>query len=305
MCAHSRWLRAAITTLGLVTFACTAALGQNARLAAHVPNANPPTVPPPAPLLCSGNLFAETAVPHALATSEDSPRSNCEAPATAASVPYPARDAIDPCFPSGSSLNGCRPAVDTVPLLLQGMGKEGLKISRARERVLEILESDNACSAWFLTRAPNPSSTFRAINFELDRRGEDSVLESRDADHPVTFRNPYVAKVIQGDGANATITLNARGGFFRTSARVIGVRSEGGPFDVRGQRFLKVGPYDGDTLPAQVLTLLHEFGHALDMLPVDENDVGGKSAQNTEEALRYCRSAIESKANPGILRASQ
>jgi len=184
------------------------------------------------------------------------------------------------------------------------MGKAGRKIFRARERVLEILESDNACSAWYQGKDSNPGSTFRMVSFELDRKGEDSVLESRDAGPFVVFRNPYVAKVIQGDGANTTITINVRGAFFSIMARVMGVRRDGGPFDFRGQRTLRVGPYEGDTLEAQVLTLLHEFGHALDMLPPDENNVDGKSMRNTEEVLRHCRAQVEGKAKPKLLTAA-
>jgi hypothetical protein len=84
----------------------------------------------------------------------------------------------------------------------------------------------------------------------------------------------------------------------------MGVRKGGGPPDFRGQCASRIGPYQGDTLQAQVVTLLHELGHALDMLPVDENDVEGRSAQNTEEVLRYCRAEIEGKATPRLLLAS-
>jgi hypothetical protein len=67
---------------------------------------------------------------------------------------------------------------------------------------------------------------------------------------------------------------------------------------------VKVGPYIGDTLQAQVVTMLHEFGHALDMLPVDTDDRNGKSVQNTEEVLRHCRAEVEGKAKPRLLAAS-
>ena len=52
----------------------------------------------------------------------------------------------------------------------------------------------------------------------------------------------------------------------------------------------------GNTLRAQVLTLLHEYGHLIDMLPVDEGDRDGRSLQNTLEVLQHCRAEIESKA---------
>ena len=304
MVPHVRGLRAAITLLAFSGLVCSGASGQNARLVAPLPNNIPVTVPLLAPSSCIGDALLAGPIPPALASSADYLHSNCETPPTLASVPATVPKTIDPCAMSGLSRRGCPVREDPTPLALAGMGKPGQKISRAREKVLEILESENACSAWYQARDPNPSATFRTISFELDPNGEDSVLESRDVGSPVIFRNPYVAKVIQGDGANATITLNEKGAFFRPTARVLGVRKEGGPLDVRGQRTLRVGPYEGDTFQAQVATLLHEFGHALDMLPVDENDVDGKSAQNTQEVLHYCRSEVEGKANRRLLLAS-
>jgi len=35
--------------------------------------------------------------------------------------------------------------------------------------------------------------------------------------------------------------------------------------------------------------LLHEFGHVINLLPLDFDNVDGKSVQNTAEVLRYCR----------------
>ena len=57
-----------------------------------------------------------------------------------------------------------------------------------------------------------------------------------------------------------------------------------------------VGPYQGDSLKAQMLALLHEFGHVLDLLPLDFNNVDGKSVQNSLEVLRHCRAEIEAPA---------
>jgi hypothetical protein len=43
----------------------------------------------------------------------------------------------------------------------------------------------------------------------------------------------------------------------------------------------------------------------LDLLPADENDVDGKSVQNTSEVLRFCRAEIESKARRGAFSAAR
>jgi hypothetical protein len=188
---------------------------------------------------------------------------------------------------------------------LATMGKGGQKILRARDRVLEILQTKNACSAWFREKDSNPADTFRTVGFEVDRKGEVFVQESKDPSNVSIFRDPYVAKVFQGDGRYSTITINTNGAFFYPLAGVVELWKEGGPLSHRGQRPTNVGPYGGDTRRAQVLVLLHEFGHVLDLLPADENNVEGKSVQNTNEVLRFCRGEIESKARRGALSAAR
>jgi len=94
------------------------------------------------------------------------------------------------------------------------MGKSGQKILRARETVLEILQAENACSAWFREKDSNPADIFRTLSFEVDRQGDEFVQESKDPSNMILFRNPYVAKVFQGDGRYAKITINTKGAFF-------------------------------------------------------------------------------------------
>ncbi|HET8924305.1 MAG TPA: hypothetical protein VFN26_15060 [Candidatus Acidoferrum sp.] len=188
---------------------------------------------------------------------------------------------------------------------LEAISKEGGKILRARKRVLEILGGENACTAWYQEKDSNPAATFRTLSFVLDRKGEDSVRESRETGSLTVFRNPYVAKVMQADGPYATVTINEKGAFFSPVARVIEVSKEGGPITMRVPRLLHVGPYTGDTLPAQVVTLLHEFGHLVDLLPSDEGDQDGKSVRNTEAVLHYCRPEIESRVRRNALTATR
>jgi len=185
------------------------------------------------------------------------------------------------------------------------MGKPGQKILRARDRVLEILQTENACSAWFREKDSNPAATFRTLSFAVDRKGEEFVLESGNPGDMTIFRNPYVARVFQGDGSYATITINMRGAFFSPMARVVEVQKERGPWSLLGARVLGVGPYAGDSMHAQILVLLHEFGHLVDLLPTDEGDQDGKSVQNTSEVLRFCRAEVESKARRGALSAAR
>jgi hypothetical protein len=185
------------------------------------------------------------------------------------------------------------------------MGKPGQKILQARERVLEILEGENGCSAWFREKDSNPAATFRTLSYELDRKGEEVVRESDGAGYMRLIRSPYVARVIQADGSYATITINMKGAFFFAMASVVQEYSDGGPWRLHGARELRVGPYAGETLYAQVLALLHEFGHLVDLLPTDKGDQDGKSVRNTNEVLRFCRAEIESKVRRGTFQAAR
>ena len=212
---------------------------------------------------------------------------------------------VNPCNPASLMPMGCPTQRDLVQEGLTTMGKTGQKILRARDRVLEILQTENACSAWFREKDSHPADTFRTLRFEVDRNGEEFVQESTDpVDNATIFRNPYVAKVFQGDGRYATITINTNGAFFYPLSVVVEVWKEGIVVSRRGPRRTNVGPYPGDTRRAQVLVLLHEFGHVLDLLPADGNNVDGKSVQNTNEVLRFCRAEIESKARRGALSSS-
>jgi hypothetical protein len=210
---------------------------------------------------------------------------------------------VDPCAPGNALTRICGGAADPVKAQLAGLGKYGRTISVARERVLEILEAQNPCTAWFQEKDPAPAAAFRTLEFELDRNGEGYVLESRDLGPLDIFRNPYVARVFQDAGRYATITLNTKGAFFSPQARLLEVRKDGGPGTLRGPHLLLVGPYTGDTLPARMLALLHEFGHVLGLLPADRDNQDGKSMQNTHDVLRVCRAEVDARMNTRTVNA--
>jgi hypothetical protein len=228
----------------------------------------------------------------------------CDIP-TFTSAPVAASAMVDPCKVPNGVRTRCGMPADPVRMELDAMGKAGQMISRAREKALEILEKQNACSVWFQQKDSNPAATFRTLGFELDRKGEEYVLESRDLGPWDIFRSPYVARVMQGDGSYATVTINAKGAFFRAQATVQEIYKEGGPRVFRGDRMLRVGPYTGETLPAQVITLLHEFGHLIDLLPTDRDDLDGKSLHNTDEVLRHCGAAVDALGGRGTFSASR
>ena len=208
---------------------------------------------------------------------------------------------VNPCSPASLAPIGCAPARDVVQESLTAMGKPGQKIMRARERVLEILQSGNACSAWFREKDANPGAIFQTLAYAIDHTGEEVVRVSRDTGPEYTYRDPYVAKVGQDTGAFATITLNAGGAFFHVQATTLVVSKEGGLSKLGGPRLINVGPYNGDTVAAQTLVLLHEFGHVLSLLPVDFANEDGKSMHNTAEVLRFCHAEIASGVKPGKL----
>jgi hypothetical protein len=220
----------------------------------------------------------------------DSPRASADNPCPesvvgARSVPGVPRDPA------------CNGSGDPVLAELSAFGKAGAKIARAREEILDILRTENACTEWFATKDATPADTFQSLNFLLDQRGAKDVFESNVAlSIFVIIRQPYVARATQDGGAHTAITINAHGAFYRTQGNALKVAPEGGPVHADGTRLLTVGAYRGDTLPAQVVTLLHEFGHIIDLLPEDADNLDGKSVRNTNEVLRHCRGEVEARS---------
>ena len=292
----------AVTLFLISTFPGTAAFPQAVKFIRHpadpLPLANVPVAPAP----CIRDSGRVPVTRYAAAAGSSDADSRCDTPPVI--VPSLIVPSANPCNPSGPAQPGCNPPRDLAQEHLASMGKPGQKILRAREKVLEILQTESACSAWFREKDTNPADTFRTLNFEVDRHGEELILESKEPGDVTLFRNPYVAKVFQGDGRYATITIDAKGAFFSPIANVLEVWKDG-PVTNRRPRLTDVGPYAGDTMHAQVLVLLHEFGHVLDILPTDENDVDGKSVQNTNEVLRFCRREVESKNKRPTLSAAR
>jgi hypothetical protein len=298
MHALYRSIRAASALLMVSTFSCEMASPQSFKLAGHVSNPLHYAHLPMASNPCAKDAVIAPAVLRVDATAVSDASSSCDAPP--GMIP-----AVKPCNPTSHAGTRCDEPKDVVQAELDALGKAGRKISRAREKVLEILQTENACRAWFEEKDSNPAATLRTVSFALDLHGDEFVLESRDMGPVNIFRNPYVAKVMQGDGPYATVTLNTKGAFFSTMAKVLEVRKEGGPSSFRGTYLLHVGPYDGDTLPAQIITLLHEFGHVLDLLPADEHNVDGKSVQNTNEVVHNCGAEVDSRGRRSTLSASR
>ena len=211
-----------------------------------------------------------------------------------------------PCASDSVRASWCDAETDSyTKAALVALGKKGQSIAAARAKVLEILDSNNACTAWFQKREPDPAHIFRTLSFSVDAKSAEYVIERMEGGGNSTFVNPYVATVVQGGGEFQTVTLNAAGAFFHPSATLVRLAKEGGPVQFRSARTLKVGPYIGDTLPARVTTLLHELGHVTGVLPLDTNDANGLSAANTREVLRQCQAEIEPSAKHRFFSASR
>jgi len=223
----------------------------------------------------------------------------CDTPTSSVSPVNPCNPAVRP------GQIGCSASKDRVQDDLAAMGKTGQKILRARAKVLEILETENACSAWLREKDSNPAATFRTLDYAVDRHGEAFILVSRDIASEYIVRNPYVARVGQDTGAYATITLNAGGAFFQTQAAALLGSKDGGQSQISGPRLMNIGPYPGNSVVGQTLALLHEFGHVINLLPVDFNNEDGKSVQNTAEVLRFCQAEIESKARRATIQVQR
>jgi hypothetical protein len=282
----------AVVFLVVPFFSGTAAFPQAVNFDRHSADPLPLSALP----LGRGACFTEPGRIRAVAPAATEASARLDSPCDTPAVRVPS---LSPCNPATLAQSGCYPPRDLVQENLQALGKTGQIILPGRERVLEILQSENACSAWFREKDANPAAVFRTLSFVIDRQGEEFAQETQRPGGLKMVRYPYVARVFQADGSYATVTINANGAFFAPMAGVV----EGGSRTVRGGRELRVGPYKGNSLRAQVLTLLHEFGHLVDLLPADGGDQEAKSAQNTAEVLRFCRAEIESKAGRNALSA--
>lgn len=224
----------------------------------------------------------------------DGSASSCSQTLSKTSAPLP----VAPCNLSTLAVTPCSASADLVRDDLNTMGKQGQAILRARDKVIGILETENSCTRWYRTKDSDPAAIFRSLTFSVDRRGDGFVREIAAAKGVEMLRSPYVASVLQDGGRNSTVTINANGAFFFSAANMVEDPFKGGAVDFHSAHVIQVGPYIGGSFRAQVLVLLHEFGHVLDLLPEDRDDRDGKSRQNTSDVLRVCRAEVESKGAP-------
>lgn len=182
-------------------------------------------------------------------------------------------------------------ANDPIRTRLLTLGKRGLTVALARDDVLEILQSTNSCSGWFQEVDPNAASTFASIKFIIVN-GPDAVLALRSHTGEMLLQHPYSARALENGGDNSIVVLNANGAFFVRTTVVLRQEISGGSFRPSGWSYLRIGPYLGDTVAAQITILLHELGHAVGRLHDDSDELSGQSERNTAQVLRFCRVQI-------------
>jgi hypothetical protein len=179
---------------------------------------------------------------------------------------------------------------------LKDIGEAASNIARAREAVYEILDSENACSAWFRRTDPKVAATFLSLTFSVDEDGSKRVIRERNDRGNWTDHGPYIARTHEGTGPGTTVTINGNGAFFRTTGDVYKFEWAGSiGKDTGSSRHLHVGPFDGGTLEAQIVTLLHELAHVIGAVPSDDSSLVGftRSQENTELILHHCQSKAE------------
>lgn len=180
---------------------------------------------------------------------------------------------------------------------LRDVGLEGTSITRARQGVFEILRTQNACSAWFHLSDPQITETFLSLIIEVDEDGPNHIIKELN-DREIWFEHgPYIARTRQSTGPGGVVTINGNGAFFRKKGEVFQAKWLSAlPTETGTWRALHVGPYDGATLPGQVIVLLHELAHVVGAIPADDSAAYGfaLSPQNTDVILRHCKRAADS-----------
>ena len=186
---------------------------------------------------------------------------------------------------------------DRVEVELWALGERGNTIAQARGQVIEILQHENACTAWFQEADPNPAEVFRSLHFQVDMRGTSYVYGMKDYQRGQLYKHPWGARSIENDGRNSTIQLNASGPFFNRSSVAVQLGPGGSLSSLDGIRLLSVAAYAGNTPEARITLLLHELGHIIGRLPEDDDSWDGRSSRNSSEVYRHCKNETHAAAH--------
>jgi hypothetical protein len=204
-------------------------------------------------------------------------------------------DSIPP--PSARCPDGSSTSADDchrLPTLreLTSMGARGNLIAQSRDLTLDILQGQNACSAWFQEVEPAVSEIFGSLHYELDKTGRADIFSLRDDDGETLYKDPWGAMTNENAGRDATVRINTNGAFFNRMSRVTRLSVSGVPASRDTWHFLTIASFLGDTAEARITIMLHELGHIVGRIPEDDDSWGGQSTRNTREVLRHCKGEI-------------
>jgi hypothetical protein len=159
-----------------------------------------------------------------------------------------------------------------------GVGGKRVFLAKARTLIANILTGDNDCSKFF-----NNSSDLDLSDSYGDFAQETAAHAFLSDDiRPEPLGSPLVgASTTQGGGDRSMIFVNSAG-FMLNSAGFIGAQ----PVTLPG-----LGPFAPNTVGTQIVGLLHEFAHTLDLIPRDQGNVS-QSVRNTKTILDNCLTAI-------------
>jgi len=216
-----------------------------------------------------------------------------------ACLPSPAQNPVGAIAARATtSTNDGDALADPVEKELLDLGHLGESIQNVRAEAIGMLSEENSCSAWFRAAEPEAAAKFRSLRYVVDSAGPGEILKIQASSGSAVTIQPYVARTGQDVGPGSTITLNAHGAFFEELARVRSRYSLNDSMLDNKYRPLVVGNFPGSTPAARLLTLLHEFGHVVDILPIDAGVPDGPilSVRNTETVLSHCGSQIRAHA---------
>jgi hypothetical protein len=212
--------------------------------------------------------------------------------------PIVTRQAEEPVEPRDHTLRS------SIPPSIRASGREAEAIFRASTAALAILRGNNSCSAWFAKSDPNIAETFSSLQFWIERNGPEHIVQERGERGDWIEHGPYIARTSQRTGSGTNIAINANGAFFHAKAEVYKIKWQGAyELSTNTRQNLHVGPFDGATTQAQIITLLHELAHVVGAIPSDGLSPAGlnRSQENTDLIVKYCKSAaIENASRPAM-----
>jgi hypothetical protein len=185
--------------------------------------------------------------------------------------------------------------VDRVAPELAIMGKRGAVVEDVRERTIALLQTNDACAAWYEEWNPDVADVFRSLHYTIEDDQHSYTLRKYNDRGMQMLKSPWAAHTIQYGGRESMVRLNINGPFFRRISPVLDTGSRRWISPI-GHTRLGVAEFSGDTTEAQITILLHELGHVIGRLPLDTDSWDGQSSRNTVEVLRHCKPEITEAA---------